>query len=106
MKVKLTMPKKFIPSGTKILIKLSLREKELILDHTLVDSNVTEPLEQAIPKKDSIEIGFPLDDLNDLLEFIAAEANHTENKKLEDELDALYEKLEEIEQAYIEIEKE
>jgi len=100
------MSKKFIKSGTKIPIKLSLREKELILDYTLVDSNVTEPLEQAISKGNTTEINLSIDDLNDLLESIAAEANHAKNKKLEDEFDALYEKLEEIEQSYIEIKDE
>ena len=100
------MPKKFIKSGTKIPIKLSLHEKELILEHTFVDENVTEPLEQAIPKNKVITINLSLEDLNDLLEYIAAEANHSEDENLEEELDSLYDKLEEIEQSYIEIEDE
>jgi hypothetical protein len=43
---------------------------------------------------------FTLDELEDLLGCIAAEANHTPNRQYETELDSLYERLQEVLEGY------
>jgi hypothetical protein len=43
---------------------------------------------------------YTLDDLEDMLGYIAAEANHAEDSALEEELDALWGRLREIQRSY------
>ena len=53
---------------------------------------------------DMITVYYSPQDLEELLGFIAAEANHTKNKVLEADLDSLYDKLEEILEEYADTE--
>jgi hypothetical protein len=76
-----------------VVIELTLQERDLIIDHTLANDDLLNPLESAIVEGNKMKFVYTLDDLDDLLGYIAAEANHTENKKLEKQLDALYDKL-------------
>ena len=93
------MNRKKIAQDTKIEIRLSNRDYELISEHTFVDSEFIECI-RAVPGKSYLMASYTLDDLDNVLRFIAAEANHTTNKKLEAELDDLYDRLSEIEDAY------
>jgi len=75
-----------------IKVAFTAREKELIIEHTFYDPDFDERL-----KEDSgnqlfiVELTF--DELEDMIGYIAASANHTDNKELEFELDALYDRL-------------
>ena len=82
--------KKKIPYGTKLPVKLTVRERDLILDETFCDPGY---LKMAVADNRSIKLEWSLDDIEDIQGFVAAEANHTENKKLEKELDRLFDKL-------------
>ena len=92
--------KKMILPGQEIEIKLSLRERDLIRDHTFADEELTDRLELALMDGDRIVVRYSLDDLDELLGFIAVEANHAKDKKLQKELEALYDRLVEIEESY------
>ncbi len=84
------MKRKKIPPGSKIKVLLTQRERDLIQENTLYDPNFARlaPLEGK-----KIRVDMSLDDIEDLQGFIAAEANHTNDKKIQQKLDALFVKL-------------
>jgi len=84
------MERKRIPYGTKLPVKLTLRERELILDHTFCDP---EYVRFAAADGKGIRVDLSLDEIEDIQGYVAAEANHTDDEKIEKELDALYDKL-------------
>ena len=91
-------PKKIKPD-TKIEIRFSIREKELLNDHTFVDTEYIDCIRE-VPGKSYLVGHYTLEDLEDVLGFVAAEANHATNKKLQRELEDLYDRLCEIEESY------
>ena len=82
--------KKKISYGTKLPVKLTLRERDLILDETFCDPGV---LKIAVVSGRGIAVDWSLDDIEDVQGYVAAEANHTKNRKLQKELDKLFDKL-------------
>jgi len=79
-------------------IWLTLAECKLILDHTLADDYLVARLRAAEQTAHTrVVVKYTPDELNELLEFIAAAANHTEDRGLEGRLDDLYDRLEYIE---------
>jgi len=82
--------KKKIPYGTKLPVKLTLRERDLILDETFCDPRV---LKIAVVSGRRITVEWSLDDIEDVQGYVAAEANHTKNGKLQEELDKLFDRL-------------
>ncbi len=93
------MKRKKIAPNTKIEIRLSARDRELISEHTFADPEFIECIRE-VPGKSYLIAPYTLDDLDDVLGFIAAEANHTENRIIQNELEKLYDRLCEIEDAY------
>lgn len=82
-----------IKSDEKVPLELNERERELILEHTFADDELTNRL-RLVPKKGAPPIfRFTLDDLDELGGFVAAEANHTKDKKLRKELDRLFDRI-------------
>jgi hypothetical protein len=88
------------PPGEKIPLKLSHRECELILEHTLADDELTAPLRVAPASNKASVYSYTLDDLEELAGYVAAEANHTRNKKLQKELDCLFALMETVLESY------
>ena len=83
-----------------ISIVLTDVEQDLILEHTFVDGKLRTQIEKGTktgPAK--LRILLSPDSLNELLEWIAAEANHAETQALESRLDALYDKLVSVEES-------
>jgi hypothetical protein len=90
--------RKRIAYGEKIEVSFSARDAELVRDHTLADPEYVERLK---PSPGGCLVGkFTLDDLDDLLGYIAAEANHAKSKRLQKELDGLYGRLQSLMNAY------
>jgi hypothetical protein len=82
--------------GQKVPLTLSHRERELILNRTLADDELTAPL-RAVPISNKASVySFTLDDLEELAGYVAAEANHTKDKKLQKELDRLFARMETV----------
>lgn len=66
-------------------LELNDRERELIQWHTFADGSLTDRL-RVVPKTGERPVfHFTLDDLDDLAGFVASEANHAKNKKLQKE---------------------
>lgn len=84
------MKRKKIPYGTKLPVKLTIRERDLIHDETFCDPTFAKV---AVVDGKGIRVDMSLDDIEEVQGYVAAEANHTENKKLQRELDRLFDKL-------------
>jgi hypothetical protein len=85
----------------EIEIKFTFQERDLIIDHTFADPELTKRLKIAEIKGKHLIAKYSIHDLDDLLGFIAAEANHTDDKKLEKKLDKLFDKLSRILEKYV-----
>ena len=81
-------------------LALSMREKELILEHTFADHELVDTLNLARTQAKKIVVNYTLDDLDLLSESVAAEANHCRDKKLQKELYALFDRLREELESY------
>jgi len=77
----------------EIEIKFTHQERDLIINHTFSDPELTKRLKIAEIKGKHLIAKYSIHELDDLLGFIAAEANHTEDRQLEKKLDRLFEKL-------------
>ncbi len=82
--------KKTIPYGTKSSVPFTLDERELVQTHTFYDVSFGN---MAVIQEGKIKVDLSLDDIEDLQGYIAAEANHTDDKKLQRKLDKLFDKL-------------
>jgi hypothetical protein len=95
---------KKIKFGEKVPVRLSLRERDLIIDHAFLDPELADSIKIAQIRSGNITAKYSLDDIDLLLGCIAAESNHTKNKKLQKELDDLFDRLHALMGSYIEIE--
>ena len=82
--------RKRIKRGQKVKVSFTPRERVLVLEHTLTGPELTTALRRAQLESGQYVVRYTLDDLDELLGFVAAEANHSMDKKLRKELDALY----------------
>jgi len=82
--------RKKIKQGQKVEVSFSPRERVLVLEHTFTGPELTTALGRAQLESGQYVVRYTLDDLDELLGFVAAEANHSTDKKLRKELDALY----------------
>ena len=79
--------RKRIPNGTKLPVLLSRRQVELVTDHTFADPAA---LSHGVVKGTRIVFQLSLDDIEEIQGYVAAEANHTDNQKLQKELQRLW----------------
>ena len=94
-----TKPRQVAP-GQEIPLELSDLERDLILEHTFADDELTGRL-RILPAPGAPPVYcFTLDDLEELAGYVAAEANHAKNKKLQKELDRLFARMETVLQSY------
>lgn len=80
----------------EIEIKITPEERDLILDLTFADEDLTDRLKITEMRGKYLMARYSINDLDDLIGFISAEANHTEDKKLQKKLDRLIEKFERV----------
>src|SRR5664279_105560 len=83
------MKRNKIPYGAKIPVKLTIRERNVILDETFCDPDFAKV---AVVEGKGIQVELSLDEIEEIQDHVAATANHTKNKKLEKELDLLFDK--------------
>lgn len=96
-----------VPRKERIRIKpdetvpLELNERErALIQNTFADDDLTARL-RVVPKTGERPVfRFTLDDLDELAGFVASEANHAKNKKLQKEWDHLYERIEAVLEGY------
>lgn len=84
----------------KVPLELNERERELILNHSFADPELTDRL-RVVPAPGEPPIyHFNLDDLDELAGHVAAEANHAQDKKQRKEWDQLYERISALLESY------
>jgi len=81
--------RKKIKEGQKVAVSFGPRDRHLVLDHTLAGPDLTAALRRAQLVDGRHVVRYTLGDLDELLGYVAAEANHATDKKLRKELDAL-----------------
>jgi len=82
-----------IKPGEKVPLAFTARERALVIEHTFAGPELTEPLDKARVVRGKYMVLCTLDDIDELLGHVAAEANHAKNKRLQNELDVLHERL-------------
>jgi hypothetical protein len=91
--------KKPIPSSSKLSIGFTERQRDLLMNHTLVRDSYWRRL-RAKEGHRKLFGAFTMDELEDMLGFLAEGASHVETKRLQDQLDALSDKIEKIVERY------
>lgn len=91
---------KMIGFDEKVPVKLSVSDRDLIVCYTLAGPDLTDRLERANAAGSWIIAQYTLAELDELLGFIAAEANHARTRKLQRQLDKLYDRLKIVEGSY------
>lgn len=81
-------------------VPFTARQRTLIIDHTFADPELTERLRSANARQAKLFALFTLYDLEELCGYIAAEANHTKDKRLQRELQGLFERLTRLMERY------
>jgi hypothetical protein len=94
------MQRKRIAYGETVEVSFRARDAELVRDHALADPEYVQRLKPSPGSGGRLVGKFTLDDLDDLLGYIAAEANHAKSKKLQKELDDLYGRLQSVMNSY------
>jgi hypothetical protein len=74
-------------------VKLTDRERDLILQQTLADDELTRSLRIVSPPGQPALFRYTLDELDELAGYVAAEANHASDRKMRKQLDRLHARL-------------
>ncbi len=85
----------------RISIRVTIDERDLVINQTFAGDDLIDRLHEAKVGENYINVAFTVDELDNLAGFIAAEANHAEDKILEKKLEALYDKISNIENKYL-----
>ena len=89
------------PATATIRIRLTRRDRDLILQHTFIDGEVEARIRVARAKETGIIVDLSPDDLEELLGYVAAEANHSDQPSLQRRLYALYDRLAALETKHV-----
>jgi hypothetical protein len=82
--------RKKIPYGSKLPVYFSKEELRLIRERTFVHPDFGR---LAGAERGKLKLELSLDDIEEVQGYIAAEANHTKNRKVQRQLDSIDEKL-------------
>jgi hypothetical protein len=96
--------RKRIRPDEKLSLDLSDRERELILQHTFADDDLTHRLRIVPRAGESAVYRFTLGELDDLAGYVAAEANHAKDKKLKKHLAGLFDRIQTLLESYTDAE--
>ena len=75
------MPREKISPDQRVELSLTPQERKLICERTLADDALLAPLRLAEVRAAKLVVRYTLDDLDELLGYIAAEANHAKNPR-------------------------
>ena len=89
-----------IAEDEPIEVPFSARERRLIIDHTFAEPDLADRLQTAAARGGKYFASFTLYDIEELCGYVAAEANHTKDKRLQRELRRLFDRLAEFMERY------
>ena len=88
-----------IPAGQPVGLKLTQAERGFLLDALIdIDGEIEDKLRAVAPGESKVM--FTLDELDLLAGSVAAEANHTKDKKLEQKLERIYDRICRLEEMF------
>lgn len=87
------MIRKRIEPGTRLPVKLSTRERDLVIERTFLDPEIEAELRRAVPVGSKLVVNLNLDDIDDLQGCVSAEANHCDDDRVQRVLDAVGDRL-------------
>jgi DNA-binding MarR family transcriptional regulator len=91
------MPPKRIKPGQRLDFRLTPQERDLIIQRAFLDTGMENRLRAAAPLGSRLVVQLTLDEVDDLAGHIAAEANHCSEPRLRRTLEAVYDRLTNIE---------
>jgi len=83
------MIRKYLKPGTQLVVRFSVRERDLVIEKAFLDSDVDTALPRATVVGSRLVVNLSLDDIDNLLGCVVAEANHCEDGKVRRVLDAV-----------------
>ena len=99
------MRRKRIKPGQLVDVRLTPQERDLIIERTLIDGEMEARLRGATARGSNLVVQLTLDDVDDLAGHVAAEANHYSEPRMRQVLDAVYDRLASIEDAFTDQER-
>lgn len=93
--------RKRIGLDEKVPVRITERQRDLILEHTFIGDELIRPLRLAEVKGKYIEVWLSLSDIDELQGWIAAHANHTGDRRLQRDLDRTYARIRKVEDSYM-----
>lgn len=81
-------------------LKLTVAERDLIVDRTFAGPELTDRLAAAVAVRSKITVFYTLSELEELQGHIAAEANHAKSRKIQRDLYKLYDRIRIIEESH------
>jgi DNA-binding MarR family transcriptional regulator len=94
------MRRKRIKRGELVDVRLTPQERDLILERTLIDGEMEGRLRGATPRGSNLVVQLALDEVDDLAGHVAAEANHCSEPRVRRVLDAVYDRLANLEHTF------
>ena len=85
--------RKYIKPETRLRCRLSSRQRDLILERAMLDPEIEKRLRDTTAMGSKIAVELTLDDIDDLLGSVAAEANHSDDGKVRRLLDPVCDQL-------------
>jgi hypothetical protein len=82
-------------------VRFHVEERDLILNETLAGPDLTDRLESAKQVTDSVLVYYSSEELENLIGYFAAEANHNPDRKIQEALDAVYDGLDALLDSYL-----
>jgi repressor LexA len=92
--------RKRIKRGQRLAFRLTRQERDLIVERTLIDAEIERRLRNAALSGSDLIVDLTLDDVDDLAGHVAAEANHRSEARACRVLDALHDRLANLEDTF------
>jgi len=90
------MTRQYIKPGTRLAVKLSAGERDVTVEKAFLDPEIATQLRHTAATGSTLVVNLNLDDIDDLLGCVAAEANHCDDGKARRVLHAVCDRLSRI----------
>jgi len=87
--------------GETVTLKLTKEQADLMVEHTFIDDDLLAIIYHSKLRDNVAAVRCTLDQLEELAVYVAEEANNTKNKKLQHELDAISEVMDDLNLFYM-----
>lgn len=85
--------RRYLKPGSWLAVRLAARERDVVVERAFLDPEIETALRKAVPTGSKLVVYLNLDEIDDLLGCVAAEANHCDDGKVQRVLDAVCDRL-------------